>query len=137
MNQDLKKFVDLLKTDEALLERMTSASESYTGETNPEAVFQNLFLPIAEEAGCHFTWEEFQEYAEQEVSAIKEMNLDEMDQVSGGDSGDGGAIWTKCSHVGFGFGAGVVTDPKTGEDISGVCIGFGGGDSLSCFIKGS
>ena len=59
---------------------MKSASEKFMSEQK-HAAFQNVVRPVAEEAGCHFTWEEYQEYVKREV---KELDQDEMEQVAGG-----------------------------------------------------
>ena len=80
MNQEVQKFINTLKTDKALQEKMQAATAKFMAEQEL-AAFQNVVRPVAEEAGCHFTWEEYQEYVKREV---KELDQDEMDQVAGG-----------------------------------------------------
>ena len=98
MNQEVQKFIDILKTDESLQRKMKSASEKFMAEQEL-AAFQNVVLPIAEEAGYHFTWEEYQEYVKREV---KELDPEEMGQVAGGlciwSGGLGPIQW--CSRFG-------------------------------------
>ena len=55
MNQDLKKFIEAVKTDTALQEKLASAGEAYTGDQTSEVVFEKLILPIAQEAGFKTT----------------------------------------------------------------------------------
>lgn len=130
MNQDTKRFIELLNTDETLRDKLKSAAEKYEGEQDPETIFQNIFLPIAEEAGCHFTWEDFQEYV---MQGTKELNLDEMDKVAGGVEGEGYG-YAACFIIGSGNG--YVTDKKTGC-FKGICLSLGIGAGLgACISKG-
>ena len=124
MNQDIKKFIELLKTDESLQEQMKAAAEKYEGNQMPEAAFKDLVLSIAQEAGFHFTWEDLQEYVKQEAEKLQELSADEMSQVAGGSSGGGlGA----CLSAGLGIGF-------TGEFF---CLVIGGGEGASiCAVKG-
>ena len=130
MNQDLQKFIELLKSDDTLQEKMRSAAEKYEGDQTAEAVFRNLLLPIAEKKGYHFTWEDYQEYVKQET---KELNPDEMDQVAGGVEGEGYG-YAACFIIGSGNG--YVTDTKTGC-FKGACLSIGIGAGLgACISKG-
>ena len=45
MNQEVQKFIDILKTDESLQKKMKSASEKFMAEQEL-AAFQNVVLPI-------------------------------------------------------------------------------------------
>ena len=83
MNQDLQNFNILLEKDTKLQEKVKSAAENYGGEKTQKAIYTNVLIPIAEEAGFHFTWEDIQEYALQISSSIQDLNGDEMDQVAG------------------------------------------------------
>ena len=51
MYQDVEKFINLLNTDVSLQERMKDAAEKYDGKQTPEAAFQDLISPFAQEAG--------------------------------------------------------------------------------------
>ena len=132
MNQDVKKFIDLLKADESLQEKMSAAVNNYTGEQTPEAAFQNVVLPIAEEAGCHFTWEDYQKYLQEET---KDLDLDEMDQVAGGDSTRGTAL-SACLGVGMGAGATVKINDD-GTSMATLCFFVGFGESSACAYAGA
>ena len=121
MNQDFQKFIDLLQTDTELQEKMKAASENYTGEQTQEALFQNLVIPAAEEAGFQFTWDDFLEYVEQEKEELRGLELDEMDQVAGGFDGVG---VTACIGPGIGLGGSVV-DKRV--RLAGGCLGVGFG----------
>jgi len=130
MKQDVQKFIDLLTADVSLQEKMKSTAEKYEGEQTQEAVFQEVVSPFAEEAGYHFTWEEYKEYMTDEAAKAKELDLDEMDQVNGGipDKG-GGAI--ACFAIGIGLGGGVIGSRRT--PLAGGCllVGIGVG-AIAC-----
>ena len=87
MNQDLQNFIESLKTDKALQEKMETAAKNYTGDKTQEAVLRDLIIPVAKEAGFSLTVEEFKSY---ESGMVKDIDLDEMDQVAGGGSTRGG-----------------------------------------------
>ena len=102
---------------------MKAAAEQYEGEQTPEGMFSKLIQPIAEEQGCQFTWDDFQEYVKQ---GSKELNVDEMDQVAGGYGKGKGYGGLGCSVVVLGLGA------AGGNGTGGACafLGFGwGGDA--------
>ena len=125
MNKDAERFMELLKTDKALQDKIAAAAKSYTDDKTQEAVFQNVTLPIAEEAGFHFTYEELREYLQQQNS-VQTLDLDEMDQVAGG-LFSGGIGFSVCANkVGVGFGG------TYGEDGYNICalIGYGDSDSI-------
>lgn len=112
---------------------MSAAVKNYTGKQTPETAFQNVVLPIAEEAGYHFTWEDYQKYLQEEV---KNLDLDEMDQVAGGDSTYGTTL-TAC--FGIGIGAGVTTkinDDETDYNLRTICCGLGVGETTACAWSG-
>lgn len=126
MNQDVQKFLDALKDDKSLQEKMKHATEAYEGERTQEAVFHGLISRVAEEAGFHFTWDDFQEYVKQEAENAQQLNADEMDQVAGGYGKGKGYGGVGCSVVGLGLGG------AGGNGTGGGCffLGFGwGGDA--------
>lgn len=113
---------------------MKSGAEKYYGEQTPEAVFQNLISPLAEEAGCHFTWEEYKEYMTNEANLTQELNLDEMEQVGGGSTDAGGGA-VACFSLGIGIGGGIIESRPT--TLAGGCllIGLGIG-AIACAGNG-
>ena len=125
MNKDAERFMELLKTDKALQDKLAAAAESYAGDKTQEDVFQNVTLPVAEEAGFHFTFDELREYLLQQKDSVQTLDLDEMDQVAGG-LFSGGAGFSICANkFGVGFGG------TYGEDGYNVCMFIGYGDSDS------
>ena len=111
---------------------MSAAVNNYTGEQTPEAAFQNVVSPITEEAGCHFTWEDYQKYLQEEV---KSLDLDEMAQVAGGSSTRGTAL-SACIGIGFGGGATIQMDDD-GTKLATVCLFVGFGESSACAYAGA
>jgi len=76
-----KKFEELLRSDEALQEKLRAAAEAYTGDASDEqAVFEAVVAPLAEEAGLPFTYEEAQKLA----SGSEGPSLDDLDAAAGG-----------------------------------------------------
>ncbi|MBQ9002635.1 MAG: Nif11-like leader peptide family natural product precursor [Eggerthellaceae bacterium] len=128
MVEDVKKFMDLMGSDEALQQKFRAAAEGYAGDRTQESAFRDLIAPIAEEAGLHFTLEELQEYAAQQGGALRDLSADELDQVAAG-SGFGVSA---CYGPGIGLGY-----TNNGEDGGGCCIGIGFGDGVeACGGKG-
>lgn len=131
MNQDLQKYYELLQTDTTLQEKMKAAAEQYTGEQTQESIFENLIAPAAKEAGCNFTWDDFRQYAEQNV---QQLDTDEMDQVVAG-SDNKGAGATACLGIGLGLGGALVESGLS--KLFGACLGIGiGGGSVACMGDG-
>ena len=126
MNEGLKKFEELLKTDAAFQGKMKAAMENYTGERTEQAVFEAILVPLANEHGISASYEEFQEYIRTTANGDKELNDDEIDQVAGGTKGFGASA---CSQWGFGLGF------VFGEGGSG-CIGLGNGGTNACAGSG-
>ena len=133
MKQDILKFIDTLKTDESLQEKLKSEAEKYEGEQTPKAVFQNLICPLAEETGCHFTWEEYKEFMTNEAGEAKELNLDEMEQVGGGETEGAGALF--CSIFGIGVGGGSIDSKPKSRSCGCLVVGMGIG-ALACAGEG-
>ena len=109
-----EKFEELLRSDEALQEKLRAATEAWEGDVSDEhAVFDALVAPLAAEVGLPFAFEEAREYAENE-----ELTLDDLNEAAGGRSG--------CFI--FGFGGGTPTACK-GSERSGAtaCDGLGMG----------
>ena len=126
MNKDAERFMELLKTDKALQDKIAAAAESYAGDKTQEAVFQNVTLPVAEEAGFHFTFDELEEYLVQQKGSVQTLDMDEMDQVAGGTMGGGVGITVCAQKMGVGIGG------TYSDDGSNICaiLGYGETDSI-------
>ena len=138
MNNNVDKFVALIKEDPSLSEKFNSAVENYNGDQSIEDIFQNILLPLAKEYGCDFTLEDMQEYIHREEASVLELSSDEMDIVAGGGGGVGiGA--SACFIIGLGCASQGEIDMRDGSLTEmGVCggigIGFGAG---ACIVSGS
>lgn len=49
MNQELKKFEELFKTDAGFQEKLKAAMYTYAGEQTEQAVFEAVLVPLAAE----------------------------------------------------------------------------------------
>lgn len=78
---NVEKFQELLRSDEALQERLRTAATAYEGDRADEAAFDALVAPLAAEVGLPFTFEEAKAYAEED----QEVSLDDVDAVAGGE----------------------------------------------------
>jgi len=127
MKEDLVKFLELVKTDEALQKKLEEAAKNYTGEQTNEAVFNTVIVPVAKEAGYDITLDDMTQF-------VHELNPDEMGQVAGGyGAGIGGQI---CFILGIG-GGGNLSQDKDGSMSGGLCAGFGLGSGISgCLVYG-
>lgn len=139
--EDIRRYRDLLLTDEEFQKKFAAAAEAYKGEQTEQAVFENVMLPLGKEYGLSATYDEFKEYtAAFSGDTSGELSEDELSQVAGGkDSGGGGLIWTKCMLVGVGIGGGgALKRISTGYDTgAGLCIGLGAGaNTMSCAGSG-
>ena len=129
MNHDLEKFRTLLLTDTDFQKKLLAAAETYAGEWTEESFFNAVLVPIASEYGITATFDEFKEYKSGLENA--EMSKDELQQIAGGKLDGGGAGYTSCDGVGFGFGA---TGSAGG---GGACFIIGGGKgTVSCLLIG-
>ncbi len=124
MNQGLKQFENLLRTDTEFQEKLKTAADNYKGNMDDRSVFEGLLVPLAKEYGITATYDEFQEYLEslRKISEGECVNLsqDELEQVAGGKSGGLGAVG--CSGVGSGIGF------SGGDNGISACICLGGGN---------
>ena len=124
MNEGLKKFEELMKTDTAFQEKLKAVMENYTGERTEQAVFEGVLLPLAKEYGITATLEEVKEYINNVSGQDRELSEDEVNQVAGGK--DFGA--TACLGWGVGF----------GDSGSGKCVVLGAGDGAgACAGEGT
>ena len=121
MNEGIKKFEELLKTDEVFQKKLADAAQAYKGEMTQEAIFNNVLVPFASEYGITATFDELNDYLEGLVNN-QEMDENELKQVAGGKNPSDayGAGMTYCVYAGIGLGA---TGDKQGD--VGACVGFG------------
>ena len=129
MTEGIKRFEELLKTDEEFQKKLQDAVAAYTGENTEEAVFDNVIVPFAAEYNISATFDEMKAYID-EMNA-REMDPDELAQVAGGTGKGGGIVATGCFYVGGGLGAG------GGSESGAVCVGLGfGWGKTQCFGSG-
>jgi len=100
VKKDLEQFLEKMKHDKALQEKLEEKIKAYSGEKAEKAVFDSLLVPMAKEQGCDIAFEDLEALrAEMDVSA------DELAQTAGGDN-KSAIDALACSGVGIGFGAG-------------------------------
>ena len=105
-----------MRSDEALQEKLRAATDAYTDDaTDQKAIFEAIVVPLAEEAGLPFTYEEAQELA----SGSEKLSLDDLDAAAGGITG-------VCGAIGFGDGAAGCELPEIMGGIACKRIGVGG-----------
>ena len=133
MTEGIKKFAELMNTDEVFRNKLIAAEESYKGEMTPEAVYNNVLSPLAREYGISISLEEFNELVSSQ-DKDQSLNIDELQQAAGGKgenkpTNGGGAF--ACAGIGVGSGGG------SGEGFGGGCglIGFGVG-LQTCVYEG-
>ena len=89
--ESTKKFMEQLRGDQALQEKLAAATAAFPGDLSDEkAVFEAVLAPIAKEAGFDVCYEDAVELAK---ATTDELTDDELDQVAGG---------SKCFGIGFG-----------------------------------
>ena len=117
MSKDIKEFVEMIKNDTAVQEKIKKAVEGYTGDKTDEAVWEAVLAPIASEAGFDVTLNDYMAYVD-EIKASGELSDDEMAQIAGGAGfcfligGSGGAEASArkrdgcgaCAFLGVGIG---------------------------------
>lgn len=124
MNEGLKRFEELVKTDTAFQEKLKVAMESYSGEQTEEAVFETVLVPLAQEYGIAASYEEYLEYMKNISNQDRKLSEDEVSQIAGGTKGFGSNF---CYAIGFGGGS-------AGGSF---CLVIGGGKGTgSCYGEG-
>ena len=102
MTEGIKKFAELMNTDEAFKAKLSAAAESYKGEMTPEAVYNDVLSPLAKEYGISVSLEELNEFISSQGSD-ESLSFDELGQVAGGKETSGqGKI--ACFGPGVGLG---------------------------------
>jgi len=133
MNEGLKKFEELVKTDTEFQQKLVAAAENFTGDkTDEQAIFNEVLTPVAEEYGISATYEELKEYLYQTNVSQDELSDNELVQISGGGGKAGGIGAIGCWAAGLGVGVG------GGSGAGGVCLVIGLGDGeYGCMVKGT
>lgn len=131
MNDGIRRFRELLLTDEAFQEKLKAAADAYTGEQDEEAVFRAVLAPLGKEYGIDVSFEEFLDYMKERSSKDGAMNDDELRQIAAGDKGSGFGA-SACLAIGIGLGG-------AQDDTGGVgCVVVGAGNTSSaCAGEGS
>ena len=131
MENKVKLFIGKVHTDADIYTKLTEASKSYDGEKTDEAIWENVYGPLAKDLGYDVTFDDFMKYVKG-VEESRELSLDELENVAGGgsicwilgfgsvtglgydDDGDGG-MGIACYYIGIGFGD---CDPITWDELS-------------------
>lgn len=126
MNQDLKKFEQLLKTDAEFQKKLKDSMKSCTNEQADEkTIFEEILIPVAKEYGISATFEEYQAYIKDVAENGADLSPDELSQVAGGGKGPGIGL-NLCYKAGVGFGGvGAGFCVAIGADDTGICLGSG------------
>ena len=99
--ENVARFEELLRTDEALKAKLDAAAAAFEGEATDEAVFEAVIAPLAAEAGLPFT------YAEgKEGFSAKELADSELEAVAGGGGfcyliGGSNDVNANCNEPGY------------------------------------
>ena len=108
--ENIIKFEEAVRNNKDLQAKLENATKAYTGDkTDEKAVFDAIIVPIANEEGLPFTFEEAIDLKKE--SADEEIDLDDMTAVAGGTCGvykdfDGQGAYAFCLLIGIGSGAG-------------------------------
>ena len=129
MTEGIKKFVELMNTDEAFRTKLKAAAESYNSEKTEEAIFNNVLVPVAAEYGISVPYEEYHEFISK--SQDQPLNENEVLQIAGGKPDAGGLGATVCVAIGAGIGG------AAGKKSGGICVVVGAGwDKTICAGSG-
>jgi hypothetical protein len=117
--ENAEKFEKLLISDEKLQAKLRAAMDAYTGDRRDEkAVFDAVVIPLAEEAGLPFTFEEAREYAGRD----REIPLEEGDKAAGGDDA---SYDPALATSGVCFAIGISPDPPDADSCFDDEVGAG------------
>ena len=84
--ENAKKCMELMKTDEDLQKRVKDAMDAYTGDkTDAKTVFDTVLAPISKEIGYECSWEDVEALVK--LSGNEELSEDEVSMVAGGKGG--------------------------------------------------
>ena len=118
---NVEKFEELLRSDEALQEKMRAATAAFEGDKADEAaVFDAVVAPLAAEASLPFT------LAEARARALDGAHIadDELDALAAGKRDRYGKAEAACLIVGVGLTADACATAASGV---GACAYFGVG----------
>jgi len=128
MNEGIKKFEELMRSDKSFQTKLKAAVETYSGEKTEEAVFNGLLLPVAKEYDISVSYEEYKDYISNLENTDGIMDKDELIQIVGGKGGGFGGGY--CRYVGVGAGG-------AGGDGEGFgCVVLGFGKTYGCMGEG-
>jgi hypothetical protein len=114
--ENVKLFKEKLVSSDELKEKLKKAEEAYTGDKQDrDNIVKTVLIPLAEEAGLPFTFEE----AKAAEAGDGSLSDEELASVAGG----GGAIGV-CFILGAGLG------PSCAVAGAGLCIILGDGPNL-------
>lgn len=120
--ENVRKFEERLRDDEALQVRLKELADAFDGDKNdPKAVFEAVVTPLAAEAGLPHTYDEALECVAQRDDD-EDLTADEVKAAAGG--------WSDlCAFVGFGD----VNADACFDDVAGynACAGIGVGFAMS------
>ena len=77
MTEGIKKFAELMNTDEAFRAKLNATTQSYKGEMTPEAVYNDVLSPLAKEYDISVSLEEFKEFISSQGND-ESLSLDEL-----------------------------------------------------------
>lgn len=83
MSENMKKVLELLKKNPELQEKVMAALKSLDAEADVEKLLNDVFAPIAKEAGVQLTAEDVKSFAEN-VSEDAPLSADDLADVNGG-----------------------------------------------------
>ena len=101
-NENVKKFEELLRSDEALQKKLAEAAKAFNGDkTDEKAVFEATFAKLAEEAGLPLSYGDVRDYA----AAEGELSDEDLADVAGGRGfcfiiGGSSETEVQCDNVG-------------------------------------
>lgn len=112
--ENVEKFEELLRNDEALKAKLDEAVAAFKGGIEDNAAaFASIACPLAEEVGLPFTAEDVEAFF-----SSRELDTDELDAVAGGD-------WGFCILIGISDHVDA-TCREPGYACAGIGVGAGG-----------
>jgi hypothetical protein len=85
--ENFKKFIEALKTDAALREKVSAADKTGTpgiSEEERRGLFERDLLPLIKEAGFNISMDEYDEFRQLQSPPMGELSDEQMDSVAGG-----------------------------------------------------
>jgi len=138
VSNDVSKFFELLANDKNLVEKLSDNDKAYAEIHKNDKVdklkaAEEIILPVAKEAGFHFTLKDLMDYENEKADVMEEEFSDEeLSQVAGGQRTLEGYGAAACYWIGLGFAA---SKPYRGE--GNFCAIFGLGMTNACWSEGT